>query len=206
MKINKDTNTEQAILNAAERLFLEKGFAMTSTTEIAKEVGCNQALVHYYFRTKDKLFDAIFEKKFKIFVSSLLQSSNENASFEEKLKRKIEIHFDMLRANAKMPFLFFNELITNPNRLNSLKEKIQDLPKLVFQQLEKELQEEIQKGNIRPVTVFDILLTIASLNVFLFLGSPIFKTITGISNEAYEAMIERRKQEHVHIILSSLKP
>ena len=54
-----------SISKAAEKLFLEKGFASTSTTEIAKEAGCNQALVHYYYRKKDLLFTAIFEKKMK---------------------------------------------------------------------------------------------------------------------------------------------
>ena len=64
MENNIELSTEQLILKVAERLFLEKGFAMTSTTEIAKEVGCNQALIHYYFRTKDNLFNVIFENKF----------------------------------------------------------------------------------------------------------------------------------------------
>jgi len=64
----QDIPMEQLIVETAERLFLEKGFAMTSTTEIAKEIGCNQALVHYYFRTKAKLFEAIFEKKIKLFI------------------------------------------------------------------------------------------------------------------------------------------
>ena len=122
--LEKDSNTEQLIIETAERLFLEKGFAMTTTTEIAKEVGCNQALVHYYYRTKDKLFDAIFEKKIKMFISTLLQIGDDNIPFEEKLKRKIEAHFDMIKANPKIPFLFFNELTTNPKRIDNLKDKI----------------------------------------------------------------------------------
>jgi len=88
MKTGKDSNTEQMILETAERLFLRKGYAMTSTTEIAREVGCNQALVHYYFRTKDRLFEAIFEKKVRLFVSTLLQVTHEEVPFEEKLKRR----------------------------------------------------------------------------------------------------------------------
>ena len=132
MKHNKDNTTEQAILETAENLFLEKGFAMTSTTEIARIVGCNQALVHYYFRTKDRLFDTVFEKNANMFISAFLQKMDENISFEEKVRKKIEAHYDMLKANPKLPFLFFNELNTNPKRLNLLKEKTRGFAQIVL--------------------------------------------------------------------------
>ena len=70
MDIKNEQSMEQAILEEAEKLFLEKGFALTSTTEIAKRVGCNQALVHYYFRTKDNLFNTIFRTKIQSLLSA----------------------------------------------------------------------------------------------------------------------------------------
>ena len=60
MEVKENPTMEIQILETAEKLFLEKGFASTSTTEIAREVGCNQALVHYYFRTKENLFNTIY--------------------------------------------------------------------------------------------------------------------------------------------------
>ena len=78
MNLPKDISTEQLILEAAEKLFLEKGFAMTSTTEIARVAGCNQALVHYYFRTKENLFQSIFENKFRMLISTLPIDSQSN--------------------------------------------------------------------------------------------------------------------------------
>ncbi|MDP4228763.1 MAG: TetR/AcrR family transcriptional regulator [Bacteroidota bacterium] len=197
---------EKKILEAAEQLFLEKGFAMTSTTEIAKIAGCNQALVHYYFRTKDHLFDAIFENKVRMFISTFMEISNEDIPFEEKLKRKIEAHFDMIRANPKFPFLIINELTTNPQRVEKIKAKISQLPKAIFGQLDKELDEEIRKGNIRPIKTIDLLFSIVSLNMVLFLAKPFIKTITNISDEDYEAMVEHRKKENVLMILRSLRP
>jgi len=206
MSISAEQNTEQAILRAATKLFLEKGFASTSTTEIAKEVGCNQALVHYYFRTKDRLFNAIFENKMKFFLSSLLQVSHEDLPFEDKLARKIETHFDAIMEDPKLPFLFFNELNTNTKRLETLKSMLGELPQTVISQLQNELQAEIDKGNVRQMSIFDLLMTIISLNIIVFIGEPIFKTITKISDEEYQKLIERRKKENVHIILKSLKP
>lgn len=202
----KDSNMEKKILEAAEQLFLEKGFAMTSTTEIAKIAGCNQALVHYYFRTKDHLFDAIFENKVKMFISTFMEISNEDIPFEEKLKRKIEAHYDMIRANPKFPFLIINELTTNPQRVEKIKAKISQLPKAIFGQLDKELDEEIRKGNIRPIKTIDLLFSIVSLNMVLFLAKPFIKTITNLSDEEYEAMVKHRKQENVLMILRSLRP
>ncbi len=204
--MSSEQNMEQAILKAATKLFLKKGFAATSTTEIAKEAGCNQALVHYYFRTKDRLFSAIFEKKMKFFISTLFQIGNEDLPFEEKLAKKIEGHFDVIKEDPKFPLFFFTELSTNPKRLETLKELLGDLPQLIVKQFESELQKAIEDGIVRPMTVFDLLLTIISLNIMVFIGEPVFKAVTKIPDDEFLKLVERRKKENVHIILKSLKP
>ena len=68
-----ERSMEQTILGAAETLFIEQGFDKTSTGQIAKLAGCNQALVHYYYRTKEKLFDLVFEKKMRMALNNILQ-------------------------------------------------------------------------------------------------------------------------------------
>lgn len=204
--MSTDQNMEQAILKAASRLFIEKGFAATSTTEIAKEAGCNQALVHYYFRTKDRLFTTIFGEKMKFFITSLLQISDEKIPFDDKLAKTIETHFDIVSQEPKFPLFFFSELATNPKRRNMLKESLGDMPQVIVAQFQHELQTEIDKGNIRPVSVFDLLLTIVSLNITGFIVEPVFKAITKLTDKEYLALMERRKKENVDIILKSLKP
>lgn len=206
MEINTEQNMEQLILEVAENLFLEKGFAMTTTTEIARVAGCNQALVHYYYRTKERLFDKIFEKKAKMFFTSFMQTNEENIPFEEKLKKSIEAHFNILIENPKFPFLLFNELTTNPKRLNSIKQTLGSIPLEIIGKIQNEFQNEIKKGNIRPMNMVDFILTIASLNVFLFVAKPIISGIFGMSEEDYIEFLELRKQENIRIILNSLKP
>ena len=206
MTQEKDSSTEQKILETAERLFLDKGFAMTSTTEIAKEVGCNQAMVHYYFRTKDRLFEAVFEKKIIKFIGPFLQTINENKPFKERLTLLIESHFDTIKDNPKIPFLFFNELLTNPTRLESFKNKFSELPLSVLLKLRNDLEEEVEKGTIRRMNIIDLLMTIVSLNVSIFLLAPIFKNVTNMSDEAFNKLLLNRKQENVHIIMKSLQP
>lgn len=206
--LQKNSNTEQIILETAERMFLEKGFAMTSTTDIAKEVGCNQAMVHYYFRTKEKLFESIFEKKIKLFASPFLQvqANDENLTFEVQLKKLIEAHFDIIKANPRIPFFLFNELLTNPNRLESFAKKVAEVPLTVLSKIGEELDVEIEKGTIRPMNTIELLLTILSLNITPFIMIPVFKKVINISDSELDRIIDNRKHENVHIILRSLKP
>jgi len=201
-----DKNMEQAILQAAERLFMEKGFAMTSTTEIAKAVGCNQALIHYYYRTKEKLFVAVFEKKAAVFFSGFATIDEGAISFEESLRLKIEAHFDMIRANPQLPFLIINELTTNPSRIGSIKERIGKIAAGVFIPLESRLKEEIAAGRVRPISAYDLIINMLSLNVMFFVASPIFRAALELSDEEYEWAIDARRRESVEAILRSLRP
>ena len=182
---NETEPMEQAILRAAERLFLDKGFALTSTTEIAREAGCNQALVHYYFRTKENLFEKIFE---------------------EKLRRKIEAHFEILKKNPKIPFLVINEITTNPERIASLRDSIGELPLSVYATFEQDLQKEIAQGRVRETNALDLMFSALSLNLATFLVRPVLQNILGLTDEAMDGFLEHRKEENVKIILQSLKP
>jgi len=207
MDIKNEQPLEQAILEVAERLFLEKGFAMTSTTEIAKEVGCNQALVHYYFRTKDNLFNVIFEQKFKSFFQAVFEMKTMgNLSFQDKLRHIIESHFDLLRKNPKMPALILNELSRRPDQIDVLREKLHTLPEQLFAELEKDLQVEIKKGNIRDISLMDIIVSMLSLNIALFVIMPIAEKMLQINEIQKDFMITHRRSENVEFILKSLRP
>ena len=186
--------------------FLEKGFALTSTTEIAKAVGCNQALVHYYFRTKDNLFNTIFEQKFRLFFQHVFELGNlDDLSFTDKLKHIIESHFDMLKANPKLPLLIIREFSRRPEQLHVLKEKLQAIPQKLFEKMNTELDAEIASGKIRPTTILDLLLSILSLNISLFLLMPIFSEVMSMNDVQKEFVIQHRRNEHVTIILNSMR-
>jgi TetR/AcrR family transcriptional regulator len=207
MDIKNEQPLEEAILEVAEKLFLEKGFALTSTTEIAKEVGCNQALVHYYFRTKDNLFNVIFEQKFKTFFQGVFEMKTMgNLSFQDKLRHIIETHFDLLRKNPKMPALILNELSRRPDQLEVLREKLHTLPEQLFAELEKDLKVEIEQGNIRDISLMDILVSMLSLNIALFIIMPVAEKMLQINEIQKEFMITHRRSENVEFILKSLRP
>jgi len=207
MDIKNEQPLEEAILEVAEKLFLEKGFALTSTTEIAKEVGCNQALVHYYFRTKDNLFNVIFEQKFKTFFQGVFEMKTMgNLSFQDKLRHIIETHFDLLRKNPKIPALILNELSRRPDQLEVLREKLHTLPEQLFAELEKDLKVEIEQGNIRDISLMDIFVSMLSLNIALFIIMPVAEKMLQINEIQKEFMITHRRSENVEFILKSLRP
>jgi len=202
----KDSTTEQKILETAERLFLEKGFALVSTVEIAREAGCNQALVHYYFRSKELLFQRIFAEKLKSFAASFFEIDKEEGSFEDKLRRKIEAHFELLLNNPRIPFLILNEITTNPQRIESIKANLHNIPVTIFNNMQNMLEAEEKKGTIRKISVYDFVLTVLSLNIAPFLLYPMIKTVTGLSDTGMSMLLQSRKEENVRTILNSLRP
>lgn len=202
-----EISMEQLILQCAEKLFLEKGFDATSTTQIAREAGCNQALVHYYFRTKDNLFNTIFESKFRTFFQNVFDTTQlKNLTFTDKLKHMSETHFDLLWQNPQMPKLLINELSRKKDNINDLRERLHAVPEELFTLMNKELAAEIEAGRIKNVSFMDILVTIISLNASLFILMPVVKDVLMMDETQKNQLLLHRKSENVDIILSYLKP
>lgn len=207
MEIKNDQTMEQTILEVAERLFLEKGFKLTSTTEIAKKVGCNQALVHYYFRTKDNLFNSIFEQKFKLFFQGIFEMKNlSELQFQDKLRYIIEAHFDLLKKNPRIPALILNELSRQPEQVTILREKLRKIPEELMIEWNAELQDEIKKGNIRDISLIDLIYSMIALNVSMFVMMPLIEKLLMLDETQREFMIQHRKAENVDFVLKSLRP
>jgi AcrR family transcriptional regulator len=206
MDIKNEQSMEQAILETAERLFLEKGFALTSTTEIAKAVGCNQALVHYYFRTKDNLFNTIFEQKFRMLFENLYATKNfGNIPFIEKVRHAVESHFDLLMQNPKLPLLVATELSRLPENIKNLRNKLQAVPFELFTKLSNELHQEIAEGRARKVELIDIIITMVTVNAGLFMLLPIASGIMQLDDEQTRELLAHRREENVQVILNYIK-
>lgn len=202
-----DKSTEQSILEVAERLFLEKGYALTSTTEIAKAVGCNQALVHYYFRTKENLFNTIFENKFRSLFQQIFNVNySDDLPFLDKVRKMIEVHFDLLYENPRIPALIMNELSRQPDQLLILKEKLHAIPEQLFEKLSNELQVEIKAGRVRDINAVDLIITVVSMNVALFTIFPIASKVLNFSEEQIKMLLYHRREENVNVVLGYLRP
>lgn len=199
-------NMEERILKAAEELFLEQGSAKTTTAQIAQLAGCNQALVHYYFRTKDNLFDKIFEQKAALLFANILKMETSEMPFEGKLRKMIEAHFDFIRQNPRIAPFIINEVIFDSDRLQKLVNKLRQYPQHIFAQLEPMLKTEIVKDNIRQISAMDLILTVISLNVMPFFILPVVQKATAMPDAALNEMLNHRKEEIIETVLARLKP
>ena len=146
--MERNQNIEKRILWVAERLFLEKGFSGTSTTEIAKSVGCNQALIHYYFRTKEKLFWDIFSPKMEQVVEYLDAPLDESVDFLERIRNIIDFYFGMLELDERLAPFIVNELIMHPSRWGVFRERFlrSESRSSAFNRFERMVTEEVEKG------------------------------------------------------------
>ncbi len=201
-----EISMEQHIIETAERLFLKRGFALTSTTDIAREAGCNQSLINYYFRSKEKLFQSIFEKKARLFLSTLSSPLNMKIPYLEKIRILCESHFELLSRNIELPYFVLNEVRSNPERLEVFRTIVNRSLSRISPSLEQELSSEIEAERIRPTTLFDILLTMASLNIGSIMLFPVLREIYPPGNLDIETLLREKGKENGRILLLSLVP
>ncbi len=207
--MNRETSLEEQILAAAEELFIENGFAGTSTTDIARKVGCNQALVHYYFRTKDNLFEQVFLKKMEFSLSCADRYRYTfNGDFKELLSELITQYFNMLGENRRLPFFILSELIINDKRREFIRQHIieNEHRQTIYYTFDKLVQSEVAQGNIRPIDTLDLLLNIISLTVSTFIVLPIYADWLQKSEEEQCAFVEHRKEAIIAMVMSDLTP
>lgn len=199
---------EKKILEAAQELFLEKGYMATSTVDIAQKVGCNQALVHYYFRTKQNLFKQIYLQ----YVNSLMQLGRQNiqqcASVTELVQEIIHLYFTFFTKYPKVPYFFVNELIVSSEHRQMVKECFIDnqMRIMLFNQLTQLIRNDIQAGKIREINPYALLQNMVSLVLSSFLALPLYNDFISTDEADKQAYLTRREQECIDIILRSLTP
>ena len=198
-------NTEAAILEAAEKLFMEQGFASTTTMQIAKRAGCNQALVHYYFRTKDNLFEKIFEEKVRFIVTNFLNINSEAQTLEDKIRKMVDVHFEFFRSNPRLVPFVLTEVLSDMERFGFMFDKIKQQASLVFAKIDETLRAEIEKGTIRPITTLNLVLTIVSLDIAPFIIGPILRKSLNLTDEQVDEHLDIRKKEVVDIVLRQIR-
>jgi AcrR family transcriptional regulator len=198
--------TEQIILEAAEKVFMDKGYAGATTIEIAKIAGVNHAMLHYYFRTKEKLFNQVFEEKAGFFLSAFKDTFQSDLPFFEKIKKCVETHFDKIGKSPQLPMFILREIVVNREKKDFILNRIIPVASFVFEGLEKLLLDEAAKGTIKPIKPIDLLLNIASLNVLTFIVAQVYFDFEKGMNEDARHFLAQRKKNNVEVILKSLQP
>lgn len=203
---NNPNDTESRILQAAENEFFEKGYAGARTASIAEAAGVTHAMLHYYFRTKDKLFERIVSEKISILGNIIISAiGDEDLTLEDRIRQGIERHFDFIAANCDLPKFIVNEVLTRPDVVEMMKCNIQNIVNNLLNSLQHEIDAYAAKGLCRQVNARMLLIDIVSLNVFPFMAAPIVLGAIGDSYNSYDEFLALRKTENVETILNKLK-
>ncbi len=205
--MERNQNIEKRILWVAERLFLEKGFSGTSTTEIAKTVGCNQALIHYYFRTKEKLFWDVFAPKVEQVVEYLDAPLDESIGFVERISNVIDFYFGILELDERLAPFIVKELIMNPERWDKFRDRYlrNESRSTAFNRFENMVHEEIANGTIREMRPIDLLMNIMSVTISAFIVAPKGFASGECDRNARKSYLDDRREDVKKLIINGMR-
>ena len=197
---------EQQILASAEQEFLAKGYDGARTTSIAQAAGVTHAMLHYYFRTKEQLFERIVDEKFETMSHSMFAIMGEpSLPIVERIKGGIEAHFDFIAANPLLPRFVINEIISRPERYKLLYKRVGAVIDNVYCDLQFEIDRSAERGEIERVDVKMLFISILSLNIFTFLAYPFMEPLMGELMADREGFLAARKAENIETILRRIK-
>ncbi len=199
--MTKDISTEKKILDAAKQVFTQNGMSGARMQDIADKAGINKALLHYYFRSKDMLFERVFMETLKSNAPILFGIFGKDMPIKEKITRFVEHYVELMKNNPFMPLFIINEISRNPDKLFG---KIGEQVTQVATSLGVQLKQEAEKGNIREIQPVDLMSAIMGLCIFPVIAKPILKPVFGLSEEDYEQFMERKKKEVPIIIWNYL--
>lgn len=195
-------DTEKVILDAARKVFLQHGFEGTTTQMIADVAGINKALLHYYYRNKDKLFEAVFMEAFMKMIPNIGQVLSSDMDLFKKIEKFVEIYIDSLINYPQIPLFILHELHRNPSRVVELISSTELKPRFLLAQFE----EEIRKGTIIRMDPNQIVVNMMAMCIFPFAARPIVQGfIFGNDREEYQEFLESRKTEVSRFIIQAIR-
>ena len=190
-KKTDDGSTEQKIKEAARKLFTEKGFDAVKTRDIANEAGINLALLNYYFRSKQKLFDIIMIENFEQFVQQMIPVfSNRKLSVEEVFAQATERYIDMLKSNPGLPFFIMNEMRGDSSKLETVRGKMLGVREGFMGQI----QQGMKEGKITQMNMTHLMMNFMGLIIFPFVAQPMMMKVNGLNHKQFDALMDERKE------------
>ncbi len=198
----KTENTEFEILEAAKDIFQQKGMAGARMQEIADKAKINKALLHYYYRSKQLLFEAVFKSAFSLLAPQLNKVLNDDSELFEKIESFTDNYVSFVVKHPYLPNFVIQELNKNPEFVNTLRAQ-KNFPSM--EKFSLQVTESIQKGLIRPIEAEQLLINILSLNIFPFIGQPLLMALLHVDKDRYNQILFDRKTQVASFIINSIK-
>ena len=196
---------EQQILEAAEREFLKKGYDGARTTSIAKAAGVTHAMLHYYFRTKEQLFERFIDKKMSEVVPLLTHLfGNSDLPLVERIEETISVHFDFIATNPDLPRFLINEILPYKERCDLFYSKVANFL-YFFNNLQREVNEAAARGEVEQFNVLLLFQSILSLNIFPSLMANMIENLMSNNEQSMKEIFAQRKAENIELIMRRIK-
>ncbi len=200
--MKKDLSTEEKILNAAKKVFLTKGMDGARMQDIADEAGINKAMLHYYFRSKDKLFEQIFMEVASAFLPKIFTILESKTTLFQKIELFCSEYISQEIKTPYVPIFILNEINRQPK---AFLKKVLGTHKPPVGKVITQIEKEIKAGIIKPVEPLQLLMNVLSLCIFPFLASPMIQLIAGIDSKQFNDLMEKRKKEVPRLIIQSIR-
>jgi AcrR family transcriptional regulator len=207
----RDRQSEQRILDAARAVFIRRGTAGARMQEIAKEAGVNQALLHYYFRSKERLSTAVFQQFAMRVFPAVIHILGGDDPIDEKIDRIVTLYIDNLSANPFLPGYLLSELHHHPERVQQLLAAATGaapgvvVPPVV-KKLGKQIDAEVRAGRMRPISPEQFAANLLSLCIFPFAARPMLSIVFGLDDAAFARFIAQRRRDLPTFIRGGLRP
>jgi len=198
----ENDSTKARILSVAKQVFLLKGMAGARMQDIADEAGINKAMLHYYFKNKEMLFEMIFKESLDQLFPRIVDIIQSDSTLFEKIERFCTQYIDMMLQNAYLPLFVLNEVNKDPVRF---KEKFWENKDHVFLKLVEQIELEVKAGTIKSVRPAHLFINMISMCIFPFIAKPIWMMTTGMDELQFRYFMEQRKTEVAEFIIDSIK-
>jgi TetR/AcrR family transcriptional regulator len=198
--VTTQSSTEEKILEAAKTVFHRKGFDGARMLEIADEAGINKALLHYYYRSKENLFDAVFKDAFNELFKKIFTVVGSNITFEEKIRYIFNDYIGFMQKNPYIPSFILNEINHNPSRITDLLKGLPTPPSEILNKVKKSMEEE----GLKDIDHRQFVINIISLSIFPIIAKPLLKSILNLTDDEYNEFIETRKKELPDFIFKAI--
>ncbi len=195
------SSTEEKIKEAARKLFVEKGFGSATTRDIAECADTNIALVNYYFRSKEKLFQEVFQESFAHTFFPVARILNDDLPLEVKIYKFVDHMTDLLKQDPMMPLFVLSEMRSGQSKMCEI---ILEADTDKTNRFQEQLDREAAKGNIQKVDALQVETSLMSMVLFPFLSMTILKMKHQMDDAAFNQFVDARKKIIPEIILSYL--
>lgn len=200
------TETEAKIIQAATEVFLEKGKDGARMQEIARRANINKALLHYYFRSKDKLYEKVFREKVFGFLDELFSSVPKTDDIKTVLKQFTENYLDLISAQPELVRFILWEIKQGGQYMADALMDISNKHGFAkFPFLEK-VQKAIQAGAIRPLDPLHLIISVIGMCVYPFIAQPLLESAIPGVKVSSPAFLQKRKEEIFNLIWEGIQP